>query len=89
MFFLLGLKLDPVTPRDTERGRIADDPTSIADRFGRKAAFYTLWVALVAAVAFESFGRTWQTWLCAKLFSGFGVGSVQVCSFPHPHFDTD
>lgn len=50
---------------------------SIADRFGRKVAFYTLWVSLVIAVALQSFGRTWQTWLVAKLFSGFGVGSVQ------------
>jgi len=45
---------------------------SIADRFGRKYAFYTLWLALVVAVALESFGRVWQTWLLAKLFSGFG-----------------
>lgn len=49
----------------------------IADRFGRKVAFYTLWVSLVIAVALQSFGRTWQSWLVAKLFSGFGVGSVQ------------
>ncbi|WWC97802.1 hypothetical protein V866_004689 [Kwoniella sp. B9012] len=49
----------------------------IADRFGRKVAFYTLWVSLVIAVALESFGRDWRSWLCAKLFSGFGVGSVQ------------
>jgi low affinity Fe/Cu permease len=46
---------------------------SIADRFGRKYAFYTLWLALVVAVTLESFGRVWQTWLLAKLFSGFGT----------------
>ena len=46
--------------------------SSIADRFGRKYAFYTLWLALVVAVALESFGRNWKTWLVAKLFSGFG-----------------
>jgi MFS family permease len=49
----------------------------IADRFGRKKSFYTLWVSLVIAVAVQSFGGTWQTWLVAKIFSGFGVGSVQ------------
>ena len=49
----------------------------IADRFGRKKAFYTLWVSLVVAVCLQSFGRDWRTWLAAKLFSGFGVGSVQ------------
>jgi hypothetical protein len=49
------------------------DTISIADKFGRKYAFYTLWIALVAAVALESFGRVWQTWLVAKLFSGFGL----------------
>nr|XP_031857210.1 uncharacterized protein CI109_007374 [Kwoniella shandongensis]KAA5524282.1 hypothetical protein CI109_007374 [Kwoniella shandongensis] len=49
----------------------------IADRFGRKVAFYGLWLALVLGVACESFGRTWQVWLVAKLASGYGVGSVQ------------
>ncbi|WWC64295.1 uncharacterized protein I303_106905 [Kwoniella dejecticola CBS 10117] len=49
----------------------------VADRLGRKVAFYTLWVSLLIAVTLESFGRDWRSWLCAKLFSGFGVGSVQ------------
>lgn len=40
-------------------------------------SFYGLWLALVVGVACESFGRTWQTWLVAKLFSGYAVGSVQ------------
>lgn len=34
-------------------------------------------MALVGGVACESFGRVWQTWLVAKLLSGYGVGSVQ------------
>jgi MFS family permease len=50
---------------------------SIADRFGRKVAFYGLWLALLGGVCCESFGRVWQTWLVAKLLSGYGVGSVQ------------
>jgi MFS family permease len=28
-------------------------------------------------VCCETFGRQWQVWLVAKLFSGFAVGSVQ------------
>jgi SP family general alpha glucoside:H+ symporter-like MFS transporter len=50
----------------------------IADRYGRKVGFYVLWVVLAAGIAAESFGKTWKTWLAAKLFSGFAVGSVQV-----------
>jgi SP family general alpha glucoside:H+ symporter-like MFS transporter len=50
----------------------------VADRFGRKKGFYVIWVALAAGIAAESFGRTWKTWLVAKMFSGFAVGGVQV-----------
>lgn len=32
---------------------------------------------MLVGIACESFGRTWQTWLVAKLFSGYAVGSVQ------------
>lgn len=53
----------------------------IADRFGRKVGFYVLWVVLAAGIAAESFGRTWKTWLAAKLFSGFAVGSVQASTW--------
>ncbi|WVQ82451.1 hypothetical protein IAT38_004580 [Cryptococcus sp. DSM 104549] len=49
----------------------------IADRFGRKMAFYGLWLALVGGVACETWGRHWRVWLVAKLLSGYGVGSVQ------------
>ncbi|GFZ46073.1 hypothetical protein JCM24511_04319 [Saitozyma sp. JCM 24511] len=49
----------------------------VADRFGRKVAFFSLWLALLGGVCCESFGRIWQTWLVAKLLSGYGVGSVQ------------
>lgn len=49
----------------------------VADGFGRKVAFFWLWCTLFIGVACESFGRTWQVWLIAKLFSGYAVGSVQ------------
>ncbi|OWT36126.1 sugar transporter [Cryptococcus neoformans Bt1] len=49
----------------------------IADKFGRKWAFYGLWLALVVGVTCETVGRHWQVWLVAKLASGYGVGSVQ------------
>ena len=50
---------------------------SIADRFGRKIAFYCLWIVLAGGVICETVGRHWQVWLVAKLLSGYGVGSVQ------------
>ena len=49
----------------------------IADGFGRKAAFGTIWTALLIGVCFESFGRSWELWLVAKLFSGYAVGCIQ------------
>lgn len=49
----------------------------IADGFGRKIAFLTIWTALLVGVCFESFGKTWQLWLVAKLFSGYAVGCIQ------------
>lgn len=49
----------------------------MADGFGRKKAFYLIWVVLLASVCCESFGRTWQVWLIAKLTSGYAVGSIQ------------
>ncbi|WRT64411.1 uncharacterized protein IL334_001343 [Kwoniella shivajii] len=49
----------------------------VADRFGRKKAFYGLWLALAIGVACETVGKHWQVWLVAKLASGYGVGSVQ------------
>ena len=49
----------------------------VADNLGRKIAFFTLWTTLLIAVCFESFGKTWQLWLVAKLFSGYAVGSCQ------------
>jgi SP family general alpha glucoside:H+ symporter-like MFS transporter len=62
---------------------------SIADRFGRKIAFYCIWLVLLCVstsglhcahpqcICCESFGRVWQVWLVAKLTSGYAVGSVQ------------
>ncbi|RSH90011.1 hypothetical protein EHS25_001344 [Saitozyma podzolica] len=49
----------------------------IADRFGRKIAFYCIWLVLLCCICCESFGRVWQVWLVAKLTSGYAVGSVQ------------
>ncbi|KAJ5297538.1 hypothetical protein PENANT_c005G03852 [Penicillium antarcticum] len=47
------------------------------ERFGRKVAFYIIWVDLVISVFIESFATRWDHWLAAKLFSGMGVGMLQ------------
>ncbi|KAJ6089811.1 hypothetical protein N7467_005027 [Penicillium canescens] len=47
------------------------------ERFGRKVAFYIIWVDIVISVFIESFATRWDHWLAAKLFSGMGVGMLQ------------
>ncbi|KAL6705693.1 hypothetical protein ACN47E_006482 [Coniothyrium glycines] len=51
------------------------------ERFGRKAAFYIIWIMFVTSVLGESFATRWQHWLIAKLLSGMGVGMLQ-CTMP-------
>ncbi|GFZ49942.1 hypothetical protein JCM24511_07345 [Saitozyma sp. JCM 24511] len=52
----------------------------LSARFGRKAAMYTLWLLLVFSVICETVARQWPVWFVAKLFSGIGVGSLQITS---------
>ncbi|KAJ5871638.1 uncharacterized protein N7529_003991 [Penicillium soppii] len=47
------------------------------ERFGRKVAFYIIWVDIVISVFVETFATRWDHWLVAKLFSGMGVGMLQ------------
>ncbi|KAF7595497.1 hypothetical protein BBP40_005833 [Aspergillus hancockii] len=47
------------------------------ESFGRKVAFYIIWVVLVVSIFIESFATHWDHWLVAKLFSGMGVGMLQ------------
>ena len=49
----------------------------LSNRFGRKVAMYYYWSILAIIILFETFGRTWQTWLVAKLLAGIGVGCLQ------------
>ena len=49
----------------------------VADRYGRKAGMYALWLILACSVICESTATKWQVWFIAKLFSGIGVGSLQ------------
>ncbi|CAG7996809.1 unnamed protein product [Penicillium salamii] len=45
------------------------------ERFGRKVAFYIIWVDIVISVFIETFATKWEHWLVAKLFSGMGVAA--------------
>mgnify|MGYP002717876585 FL=1 len=47
------------------------------ERFGRKIAFYIIWLDIVVSIFIESFATRWDHWLAAKLFSGMGVGMLQ------------
>jgi MFS transporter, SP family, general alpha glucoside:H+ symporter len=47
------------------------------DYFGRKLAFYIIWVVMVASIICESLATNWWTWLIAKLLAGIGVGAIQ------------
>ncbi|KAB8256146.1 general substrate transporter [Aspergillus pseudonomiae] len=47
------------------------------EAFGRKVAFYIIWVVFVVSIFIESFATRWDHWLVAKLFSGMGVGMLQ------------
>ncbi|CDM30447.1 General substrate transporter [Penicillium roqueforti FM164] len=47
------------------------------EKFGRKIAFYIIWLDIVISVFIESFATRWDHWLAAKLFSGMGVGMLQ------------
>lgn len=49
----------------------------VTQRFGRKAALYTIWAILVLSVIIETITVTWYEWLIAKLFAGIGVGCLQ------------
>ncbi|KAH8172225.1 sugar transporter domain-containing protein [Sarocladium implicatum] len=49
----------------------------LSDRFGRKVAMYTYWFVLAMSIMAETFGRSWPTWLVAKLLAGIGVGCLQ------------
>ncbi|KAL1864281.1 hypothetical protein VTK73DRAFT_5991 [Phialemonium thermophilum] len=49
----------------------------VSSRFGRKIAMYTYWLILATSVLAESLGRSWQTWLVAKLLAGIGIGCMQ------------
>lgn len=48
-----------------------------SDRYGRKIAMYTYWFILAMSIVAESVGRSWPTWLVAKLLAGIGVGCLQ------------
>ncbi|KAF7122119.1 hypothetical protein CNMCM5793_000075 [Aspergillus hiratsukae] len=47
------------------------------EKYGRKAAFYTLTVFLTASIFAESFSTSWEHWLVAKLLAGMGIGMLQ------------
>ncbi|KAF4176555.1 hypothetical protein CNMCM8927_000729 [Aspergillus lentulus] len=47
------------------------------EKYGRKAAFYTLSVFLTASIFAESFSTSWEHWLVAKLLAGMGIGMLQ------------
>ncbi|KAJ5362160.1 hypothetical protein N7541_003004 [Penicillium brevicompactum] len=47
------------------------------EKFGRKIAFYIIWVDIVISIFIETFATRWDHWLVAKLFSGMGVGMLQ------------
>ncbi|KAL4865321.1 hypothetical protein BDV12DRAFT_211105 [Aspergillus spectabilis] len=51
------------------------------DGFGRKIAFYIIWLTFTVSIFVESFATRWDHWLVAKLFSGMGVGMLQ-CTCP-------
>ncbi|KAE8140443.1 general substrate transporter [Aspergillus pseudotamarii] len=49
----------------------------VTESYGRKVAFYIIWVVFVVSIFIESFATRWDHWLVAKLFSGMGVGMLQ------------
>ncbi|KAB8218924.1 general substrate transporter [Aspergillus novoparasiticus] len=49
----------------------------VTESYGRKMAFYIIWVIFVVSIFIESFATRWDHWLVAKLFSGMGVGMLQ------------
>lgn len=49
----------------------------VTDKFGRKVAFYVMWVVLTASVLCETLSKNWWSWLIAKLLAGTGIGMVQ------------
>ncbi|KAE8336551.1 hypothetical protein BDV24DRAFT_178434 [Aspergillus arachidicola] len=49
----------------------------VTESYGRKVAFYIIWVIFVVSIFIESFATRWDHWLVAKLFSGMGVGMLQ------------
>ncbi|RAQ73582.1 hexose transporter [Aspergillus flavus] len=49
----------------------------VTESYGRKLAFYIIWVIFVVSIFIESFATRWDHWLVAKLFSGMGVGMLQ------------
>ncbi|KAE8365729.1 hexose transporter [Aspergillus caelatus] len=49
----------------------------VTESYGRKVAFYIIWVVFVVSIFVESFATRWDHWLVAKLFSGMGVGMLQ------------
>ncbi|TXT04812.1 hypothetical protein VHUM_04080 [Vanrija humicola] len=52
----------------------------VADRFGRKIAFYMAWVWLMVGCAFFNTAKTPAVWALAKLCNGAGVGVLQICA---------
>ncbi|KAL1404926.1 hypothetical protein Q8F55_008538 [Vanrija albida] len=72
--------------RGEEAGVRALDPTWlfthigwVADRFGRKIAFYIAWVWLVVGCTFLNTAKSPQVWALAKLCNGAGIGVLQIC----------
>ncbi|KIA75552.1 hypothetical protein HK57_00692 [Aspergillus ustus] len=49
----------------------------VTEGYGRKMAFYVIWLTFVISVFIETFATHWDHWLVAKLFSGMGVGMLQ------------
>ncbi|WOO85967.1 MFS transporter fmqE [Vanrija pseudolonga] len=51
----------------------------VADRFGRKIAFYIGWVWLMVGCTFLNTAKSPQIWALAKLCNGAGIGVLQIC----------
>ncbi|BEJ17722.1 hypothetical protein CspHIS471_0611230 [Cutaneotrichosporon sp. HIS471] len=50
----------------------------VADRWGRKTAFYLAWLWLMAGCMIMNFATTSGVWAIAKLCNGAGIGVLQV-----------
>ncbi|RSM14737.1 hypothetical protein BHE90_014669 [Fusarium euwallaceae] len=49
----------------------------VSNKFGRKAAMYTLWLILALSVTVECVSRNWKVWLVGKILGSMGVGCLQ------------